>query len=256
METANLKLQRRPHLLKKFANTWVVGLMLCLTSASGILLMHASKTDGEFQYNFSTVVLLAEGLKLVISGALLLREFNVSSSRIKITKKWRVSALYLVPGVIYALQNNVQFLIVKHVEPMTYELFRNFNIILTACASHLFLKRRLSTVQCVSLILLTAGVSSSQLTCSSIGYESSVRGCFWAVMSALLSATAGVYSEVVMKNTDDCIHWQNAQLYTYGLIFNSVILLCSSSFSRAPTAHTFSTGFLFENFDLSAVSFY
>jgi len=255
MGTTTAVLQAHGHTrsLWMLLKSGIAGLLLCLMSASGVILMHASKTGGEYTYNFSTVILLAEGLKLVVSGILLLRELKVGSSRVKMTKKWRVSGLYLVPSVIYAVQNNIQFMIVKHVEPITYELFRNINILSTACLSRLFLKRELSKVQWVALLLITIGISSTQLTCSPAGYSRSVRGGLWALASAFLSALAGVYTEKVMKQFDDCIHWQNAQLYAYGLICNAVILVFRSR-ALPDLAFALSPGVLFKNFGLSAVS--
>jgi UDP-sugar transporter A1/2/3 len=246
-----LQARERSHVLWHFAKNGISGILLCLISACGVILMHASKKGGEYPYNFSAVILLAEGSKLVISSMLLWRELKMSSSHVIITKSWRVSVLYLIPGIIYAVQNNIQFMIVKHVEPMTYELFRNINIISTACVSRILLKRALSTVQWVALLLMTIGMSTSQLTCLSAAYGSSVRGGVWALMSALLSAFAGVYTERVMKQIDDSVHWQNAQLYMYGLVCNSFILVCRNQILH--DSASVSPVVLFKNFGLSAV---
>jgi hypothetical protein len=45
------------------------------------------------------------------------------------------------------------------------------------------------------------------------------------VLSACLSALAGVYTEKLMKMNDDTLYWQNLQLYSFGVIFNAARLL-------------------------------
>lgn len=44
-------------------------------------------------------------------------------------------------------------------------------------------------------------------------FSSPWQGCSLAVLSAWLSAAAGVYTEFLMKRNSDSIFWQNLQLY-------------------------------------------
>jgi hypothetical protein len=44
------------------------------------------------------------------------------------------------------------------------------------------------------------------------------------VLSATLSAMAGVYTEFLMKQNDDSLYWQNVQLYSFGVLFNASAL--------------------------------
>ena len=73
------------------------------------LLTTASKTNGGYAYNFATVPLLAEALKLAISAALLQRQRRTQPEAARTTRGWRTAALFLVPSIIYWLHNNVQF---------------------------------------------------------------------------------------------------------------------------------------------------
>ncbi len=73
------------------------------------LLTTASKTNGGYAYNFATVPLLAEALKLVISTLLLQRQRRTQPEAARTTRGWRTAALFLVPSIIYWLHNNVQF---------------------------------------------------------------------------------------------------------------------------------------------------
>jgi len=161
-----------------------LGILLCVLAGSGAILIDASKADGAYTYNFSVVILLAESCKLLISSILLVREFKLRRNSTKVTTNLTVSLRYLVPSVLYSLQNNIQFLILRHVGPTTYEVFRNINIIVTACLSHLLLRKRLTLVQWASLIILTCGVTTSQASCSFVDADHKVYGVVWAVASA------------------------------------------------------------------------
>ena len=234
-----------------------LGILLCVVAGSGAILIDASKADGAYKYNFSVVVLLAEGCKLLISSILLLREFKLRRLSTKVTTNLTGSLRYLVPSVLYSLQNNIQFLILRHVDPTTYEVFRNINVIVTACFSHTLLRRRLTFVQWTSLIILTCGVTASQVSCSFDDADHKVYGAVWAVASATLSALTGIYMEVIMKATDDSIHWQNIQLYAYGILCNLLLVTLQDawrvdSVNRGGQASLFFSPF--KNFGASTVS--
>lgn len=51
-----------------------------------------------------------------------------------------------------------------------------------------------------------------------------MQGYMLGVLSATLSATAGVYTEFLMKQNDDSLYWQNVQLYSFGVLFNASAL--------------------------------
>ncbi|KAL5704471.1 hypothetical protein ACHQM5_022897 [Ranunculus cassubicifolius] len=60
--------------------------------------------------------------------------------------------------------------------------------------------------------------------CDSL-FSAPIQGYMLGILSACLSALAGVYTEFLMKKNNDSLYWQNVQLYTFGAIFNMVKLL-------------------------------
>lgn len=50
------------------------------------------------------------------------------------------------------------------------------------------------------------------------------QGYMLGILSACLSAVAGVYTEFIMKKNDDNLYWQNIQLYAWGSMFNAAAL--------------------------------
>ena len=127
------------------------------------LLTTASKTDGEYGYNFATVPLLAELLKLCISSYLLSKQKRQQPEAARITKRWRTALLFLVPSIIYWIHNNVQFLTLRLVDPATYQILGNLKIVTTGVLFWLILQRKLTVLQWQALLLLTIGAMTSQV---------------------------------------------------------------------------------------------
>ncbi|KAG6531530.1 hypothetical protein ZIOFF_005344 [Zingiber officinale] len=84
-----------------------------------------------------------------------------------------------------------------------------------------FLKRRLTTLQWLAIILLAIGTTTSQVkgcgeaSCGSL-FSAPIQGYMLALLSAWLSALAGVYTEYLMKKNNDSF---------FGSIFNMARLL-------------------------------
>ena len=81
-------------------------------------------------------------------------------------------------------------------------------------------------VQYLALATLACGTACSQLpgpdaACQGGSRHSSLLGLALSVLSALLSALGGIYSEKLLKGRASAsIHWQNIQLYVWGVAFN------------------------------------
>ncbi|URE36207.1 hypothetical protein MUK42_34436 [Musa troglodytarum] len=71
-----------------------------------------------------------------------------------------------------------------------------------------------------------------EASCDSL-FSAPIQGYMFGLLSACLSALAGVYTEYLMKKNNDTLYWQNVQLYTYialsavsfGAIFNMARLM-------------------------------
>jgi drug/metabolite transporter (DMT)-like permease len=46
------------------------------------------------------------------------------------------------------------------------------------------------------------------LTDAVMGFMAALQGYMFGLLSAVLSAFAGVYTEYLMKQNDDCLYWQ------------------------------------------------
>mmetsp|Transcript_38662 Transcript_38662/g.84087 ORF Transcript_38662/g.84087 Transcript_38662/m.84087 type:complete len:323 (-) Transcript_38662:659-1627(-) len=217
--------------------TLAVATTLTLATSSQGLFTTASKTDGKYLYNFSTVPLLAELLKLMVSSVLLYKQFHKDPHGTNVTLEWKTARLYPIPSLIYLVHNNVQFFTLKYVDPSTYQILGNLKIVTTGVLFRVFLKRKLSTLQWWALVLLMVGATMSQVSGCGKTFNSPMEGYLFGLLSAFLSAFAGVYTEFLMKKNDDCLYWQNVQLYSFGVLFNAIALTVDD------VNHGFANGF-------------
>lgn len=196
---------------------FIAALLTILTSSQGILTT-LSQSNGGYKYDYATVPFLAEAFKLAVSGLLLWRECQNSFPR-RMTTEWKSVRLYPIPSIIYLIHNNVQFATLTYVDTSTYQIMGNLKIVTTGILFRLFLQRKLSYLQWMAIVLLAIGTTTSQVKgcgeslCESL-FSAPIQGYMLGILSACLSASAGVYTEFLMKKNNDSLYWQNVQLYT------------------------------------------
>ncbi|PKI51598.1 hypothetical protein CRG98_028022 [Punica granatum] len=141
------------------------------------------------------------------------------------TTEWKSVRLFPIPSIIYLIHNNVQFATLTYVDTSTYQIMGNLKIVTTGILFRLFLRKKLSNLQWMAIVLLAVGTTTSQIkgcgqtSCDSL-FSAPIQGYMLGILSACLSALAGVYTEFLMKKNNDSLYWQNVQLYTFGAIFN------------------------------------
>jgi solute carrier family 35 (UDP-sugar transporter), member A1/2/3 len=171
------------------------------------ILVSLSKNDrGGFDYSMPASTLLSEGLKLGISGSLLLS--SCCQKRFSVLHEDSVTEFfsYMVPGLIYFLNNNMIFLILQAVDPTTFQLLSQMKTIFTGLLFRVFLNRRLSYVQWLALVTLACGTAVSQIPRATPKGMKAVgtyafTGIGLSVLSSFLSACGGIYNEKVRPTT-------------------------------------------------------
>lgn len=199
-----------------------MGLTL-LTCSQGIM-MAASKVDGKYPYNVATVPLFSELTKLIISAYFLYLAKQKDPKGTQMTVAWESVRLFPIPSVIYLIHNNVQFFTIQYVDAATYQILGNLKIVTTGFLFRVFLKRHLSRIQWLALVLLMCAATTSQISGCGHMLAAPIMGYMFGILSAWLSAFAGVYTEFLMKKNNDSLYWQNVQLYGFGTLFNALRL--------------------------------
>ncbi|KAG8485893.1 hypothetical protein CXB51_020230 [Gossypium anomalum] len=121
----------------------------------------------------------------------------------------------------------LQYYIFAYVDAPGYQILKNLNIISTGVLYRIILKKKLSDIQWAAFILLCAGCTTAQLNSRSDHVlQTSLPGWIMAIVMALLSGFAGVYTEaIIKKRLSRNINVQNFWLYIFGMAFNAIAIL-------------------------------
>lgn len=134
------------------------------------------------------------------------------------------TALLLIPSGLYTIQNNLLYVALSNLDAATYQVTYQLKILTTALFSVLLLRKHLSCIQWISLVILAVGVSLVQpINNSSLTVvtdtQNYILGVTCLIISALTSGFAGVYFEKLLKGAKSSIWIRNIQLSTFSLIF-------------------------------------
>ncbi|KAI4342192.1 hypothetical protein MLD38_026843 [Melastoma candidum] len=208
----------------KWKTKSIVTLALTFLTSSQAILIVWSKRAGKYEYSVTTANFLVETLKCFLSLAALSRIWNregvTEDNRLRTT--FDEVKVYPIPAALYLVKNLLQYYIFAYVDAPGYQILKNFNIISTGILYRIILKRELSEIQWAAFILLCAGCTTAQLNSNSDRVlETPVQGWIMALVMALLSGFAGVYTEAIIKKRPSRnINVQNFWLYIFGMIFN------------------------------------
>lgn len=195
------------------------------TVAVNILVKYSGSQKGsQYKYNPTSVVLVAELLKFLISswGAhqnnLITGDFF---NRYIDQDFWK----YGVPAFIYVVQNNLVFYCLMYMNVTAYTILSQLKILTTGVFFCFILKKKLTNLQWVSLLLLCVGCATTQLsTGKGETFSVSTTGLVLIAIIVSLSAVAGVINEFLLKNVgkgaNANLHIQNMKLYFFGMIIN------------------------------------
>ncbi|KAJ7633116.1 nucleotide-sugar transporter-domain-containing protein [Roridomyces roridus] len=161
---------------------------------------------------------------------------------------WKLS----IPAVLYVVQNSLQFVAVSNLPVASFQVTYQMKILTTAAFSVALLRRKLTPTKWLALFFLAIGVGIVQIQTSSgshvvknvavgsahdsaplhIHVMSPLKG-FGAVTAACFtSGLAGVYFEMVLKNSHADLWVRNVQLSLFSLIPALLPVLYSSTTSR------------------------
>ncbi len=221
---------------------------LLFLSVAATLFTEASKSeDGTFPYNSFVIPCAVEVVKLSASTSLLIFS-RVKGDVDAISFRTCRFASFALPAFCYFISNNCMFYIIKELGPTTFQITNNLKILATAILMRMFLSRTLTWIRWKALILLVLGSAVTQLqtgNCEEV--KQSTLGFALVFLNSLASGAGGVVSEKLLKvgngTVAESIHWQNMQLYFFGLIFGfaSLSTKTSSSFFEGLNAWAYAT---------------
>jgi len=193
----------------------------------GILSQLSKSADGSYAYSMPSVVLTAEAVKLVLSFIFLRAETGslaATCASIRDGRYW-VWAAYMVPAVLYAINNILDMENNQHMDPATEQVLVQLKILTTGITWRIVFQAPMGRRKWLSLVFLFLGAVlaawpsnpddkavKQNMHIDPIGYLLVFIYCW-------ISAFAGIYNEWLYKNKwgkGDSIHLCNIRLYLIG----------------------------------------
>mmetsp|Transcript_31783 Transcript_31783/g.38409 ORF Transcript_31783/g.38409 Transcript_31783/m.38409 type:complete len:341 (+) Transcript_31783:176-1198(+) len=208
--------------------TTVTLALTVLTSSQGLLIAMSKANNIKYEYSYTSANCTVEFVKCIISFVALTKVWQhqgVTDDN-RLQTSWDELKVFPIPAAIYLIKNLLQYVIFLYVDPPSYQILKNLNIISTAILYRLFLKKHLTPVQWSAIALLALGCTIAQMTNASEKVLSApVIGILLAVLMAFLSGAAGVYTEMIMKKRPQRnVNVQNIYLYVFGIFFNVIAI--------------------------------
>lgn len=138
-----------------------------LMALQPILVTLSKNPLGAFDYSVPASTLLSEMLKLCVSSALLARELACGGGGggARLLHETSLPQLFsfMLPALIYFVNNNCVFYILQSVGPTTFQLLSQMKTIFTGLLFRACLKRQLAPAQYLALITLACGTAGKSL---------------------------------------------------------------------------------------------
>jgi UDP-sugar transporter A1/2/3 len=177
-------------------------------------IMRVSRTVEGDLYSITTAVFLMQLTKLIVCYCALLVQ---GSSPMDIGKHFsslsrREWMILSVPAFMFTVQNNLRFVALEHMPSSYYQVLTQLKVLTTAIFSVIWLGRKISRIQWVSLVLLVCGVTLVEMEKietadagpgGSLDPTQGMSGALVGTLSVLtivtLSGAAGAYTEGIAK---------------------------------------------------------
>eukprot|EP00058_Branchiostoma_floridae_P007907 XP_002593395.1 hypothetical protein BRAFLDRAFT_70836 [Branchiostoma floridae] len=227
-----------------------------------LFMKFSANEDGGYDYLPVTVSVCAEFLKLLVCGTIAIwvkyTEEGSFKDKFAITRHDVFGLLrWAVPGLLYFMDNLMQFYVITFFHPAMAVLLSNFVIITTSLLFRLVLKRVLTSIQWASLAVLFLAIvslsSQSHHICmvrqslinnetSHIDHASTSNlpfslnmGHLLVIVQCFIASSANIYNEKIFKEGNglqESIFIQNSKLYMFGVLFNGITPLIIPSYRR------------------------
>ncbi|PPR03620.1 hypothetical protein CVT24_007735 [Panaeolus cyanescens] len=219
---------------------------LAVQNSALTLVMHYSRisTPADRAYSAATAVLMNEILKGTISMIIAFcrieptpydiphRQSILDRTTFKLQRLWRDIMSpdcwkLSIPAILYVIQNNLQYIAASNLDAATFQVTYQMKILTTAAFSVLLLRKKLSSIQWLSLIFLAIGVAVVQIQAGAGGHNSAsavihamkpMKGFLAVTFACFTSGLAGVYFEMVLKNSQTDLWVRNVQLSLFSLL--------------------------------------
>ncbi|TFK55139.1 hypothetical protein OE88DRAFT_1653815 [Heliocybe sulcata] len=168
---------------------------------------------------------------------------------------WKLS----IPSILYVIQNNLQYVAASNLDAATFQVTYQMKILTTAAFSVLLLRKKLSFTKWFALLLLALGVGIVQIqngaakaASTEVNLMQPLKGFLAVAAACFTSGLAGVYFEMVLKNSPADLWVRNVQLSLFSLLPALIPIIAANASSPVEAAAAATKGCfvsnLFRNF--------
>ncbi|KAK8807237.1 hypothetical protein WA158_003996 [Blastocystis sp. Blastoise] len=176
----------------------VLVLFLVLQNTSLTMIYRYSRLIGEQNYATSTAVVMTEVFKIIVA-------FTVYMDLWTSLKTKDSLILMIIPSMFYSLQNNLSYFAASNLSPFVFSVLSQSKLFFTVLCSVIFLKKHVSRVQWMSLLILLMGVVSvdydNNHSKQSIQGDHPLLASLAVLLSAFSSGLCSVLMEYIYKHT-------------------------------------------------------
>ena len=241
----------------------LVAFLVCAISSKNLATKASQDGNTKMPYLFFSVSMFVEAFKLLISCCMYLHHYLRASPAETIKAKaspidsastsasksapdpddirpelrgWKENLLLCVPAIMFAITNNMYFLIIERLDPASISLLWNLKIIGTGCLLWL-IGSTITQRQWGGMFLLLLGVFTTQIDHVRDGltdhksrsedapHQSYMTGVALCLVAVVLVTCACVLCEYVYKRTRANQYRQYINMYIAGVLVNAVCLV-------------------------------
>ncbi|KAH8117080.1 nucleotide-sugar transporter [Phellopilus nigrolimitatus] len=158
-----------------------------------------------------------------------------------------------IPAILYVIQNSLQFVAISNLPVASFQVAYQMKILTTAAFSVALLGKRLTKTKWLALLFLALGVGIVQIQTATgnvippskvyheavgsaaaaapkyIHHMNTLKGFAAVIAACFTSGAAGVYFEMVLKNSKADLWVRNVQLSLFSLIPALLPVMCTST---------------------------
>lgn len=193
--------------------------LVVINVALSLLITLSKRDDHSYDYNPASAITLAEGAKLAVSIVAYTRE-TTDRGHLNISLRFVMS--YLLLALIYCLNNQLTFAILRLTNPGNLTLFKSTTPFLTAILQLIIFGVPLTKLRWTSVLILSVGLLMSQWNERTTSVNIGLEACLALFASVILTSISSVVNAHTIKafsNTPLTLH--NSVLYFFGVIFNT-----------------------------------
>jgi len=217
----------------QFIKGCILATIVVQSTAYALVLRQSRKVSADERYLTSTVVLMSECLKLVLSILLYTRENESARATIfgiynaLCREKYTFFKIGVISGIYYG-QNLLIVLALENMSAALFQVVAQIKVITTTIMMVLILQKVILCHQWAAVFILFCGVALAQVPSDisellrPIGDQNLLLGMMANILACFTSAIASVSFEKMFKMNNDSIWLRNVQLSTWGILLGSI----------------------------------